>query len=158
MENQNSQVQEIESTAVEIVENNERSNVLAQVQTFDLVNHIPDLKNSQVMPIDLTSEYWTPDKVGEEKRVFFVELGICDTVDQETGENIALECAFFLEQDNNGEIKQIRNGSKKLVGALISNRVKYGTPLLITYMGKKKNRTNSRLSDQWSIKPLRVNI
>lgn len=157
MENQN-YLEQVEETAVEIVENGERSNVLAQVQSFDLTHHLPDLKESEVMPIDLMSDYWTPEEKGEEKRVFFVQIGVSDVVDQETGETFPLECAFFLEQDGKGQVKQIRNGSKRLVGALVANQVKQGTPLLITYMGKKKNRTNSFQSDSWSIKPLRVNI
>ena len=31
-------------------------------------------------------------------------------------------------------------------------------PLKITYMGKKKNKTNNFQSDNWSVRPLRLNL
>lgn len=157
MENQKNRLEAVEETAI-VVENSDRSNALMQVQAYDLTNHLPDLNTAEALPLDLMSDYWTPETKGEEKRVFFYEIGWSHAIDQETGETFTLECAFFIERDEKGQVKQIRNGSKRLVGALIANKVEQGTPLLITYMGKKKNRTNSFSSDSWSIKLLRVNI
>jgi len=130
-------------------------------QVFDLTSStvpLPDLGLAEEIPLDLVSDYWTPENAGEFKNVFFVGIDNSPVLDQNTGETIDLECGFFLEKDSKGQVKQIRNGSKRLVGAMVANGVQRGTALKITFMGKKKNRTNSYLSDSWSIKPLRVNL
>jgi len=132
-------------------------------QTFDLtssVTNLPDLSLAAEMPLDLSSEYWTPEKVGESKRVFFDKIDVTQVLStfDDSAELIDLECAFFLEQTGTGEVKSIRNASKLLVGALLSNSVKRGTALMITYIGEKKNRKNSYKSASWSIKPLIINI
>ena len=46
---------------------------------------------------------------------------------------------------------------KRLVGALEMQDIKSGTPLQVTYLGKRKNSTNQYQSDYWSIKKLRIN-
>lgn len=123
----------------------------------DLNGQLPDLASAETFPFDLMADYWTPETLGESKRVFFDKIDTRQVVDQETQEILDLECAFFLEVVD-GNAKTISNGSKRLVGALEAYGIQKGTPLLITYMGKKKNRTNSRQSDNWSIKPLKINI
>lgn len=128
---------------------------------FDLtgsVADLPDLSTAIEMPLDLMSDYWTPEHAGEFKNMFFDRVDVSKVLDQESGEMIDLECAYFLEQDDKKEIKSIRNGSKRLVGALVSANVQRGTALKITFMGKKKNRTNAFKSDSWSVKPLRINL
>lgn len=130
-------------------------------QVFDLTNTsqpLPDLSKADVIPLDLMSDYWSPEYAGEFKNVFFVKIDQVPTIDEETGETKILECAFFLERDQSGEIKQIRNASKRLVGAMHANNMQMGAALKITYMGKKKNRTNSRESQNWSIKMLQITI
>lgn len=137
----------------------EKNQDTASVQVFNLQEgDLPSLQNADVTPIDLMSDYWSPTEVGEQKRVFFVRIEESQVLSQESAELIDLECALFIEQTPKGEAKQIRNASRRLVGALQAHQVQTGTPLLITYMGKKRNRTNSFQSDSWSIKPLRVNI
>jgi len=133
-------------------------------QIFDLTRSVVDLPNltdAIEMPLDLMSDYWTPENPGEFKRVFFDRIDISQAlVKDKDGLDVLidLECAYFLEQDKNQEIKSVRNGSKRLVGALLSQNMQRGTALKITYLGKKKNRNNSFLSDNWSVKPLIVNI
>jgi hypothetical protein len=124
----------------------------------DSITDLPDLSQAIEMPLDLMSDYWTPEHAGEFKFVFFDRIDISKVQDQQTGAQIDLECAYFLEQDANKEIKSLRNGSKRLVGALLSANVQRGTALKVTFMGKKNNRTNSYKSDNWSVKPLRINI
>jgi len=123
---------------------------------YDLTGNLPDLnnENAQTLPIDLMADYWTPESIGEQKRVFFIEIKNRLVLDQSSGELIDLECAFFIEQTKENELIQISNGSKRLVGALSSNEIRKGTPLLITYMGKKRNKSNGFSSDNWSVKPL----
>lgn len=131
-------------------------------QVFDLTGSVvslPDLSTAVEMPLDLMSDYWTPENAGEFKLVFFDRIDVSQVLTQDdTPTMIDLECAYFLEQDGKGEIKSIRNGSKRLVGALLAQQVQRGTALKITYMGKKKNRSNAFKSDSWSIKPLILNI
>lgn len=121
------------------------------------IDNIADLDNATVAPIDLMSDYWTPTNPGESKRVIFDRIGITPVLSTNgTGEVIDLECAFFFVKDN-GSVKQICNGSKRLVGSLLASNVKYGMALEITYLGKKLNATNSFKSDNWSVKPLVIN-
>lgn len=123
------------------------------IQTM-AVDEIDSLEQAQAAPIDLMSDYWSPEQAGEAKRVIFDCIETTDVPDQSTGEVIELECAFFFIKEN-GHVKRIRNGSKRLVGALA--RIPSRTPLLIKYMGKKRNKNNANLSDNWSITPLIYN-
>lgn len=120
------------------------------------VNNIDALEAAESSSIDLMSNYWSPEMPGEVKRVIFDRIDISPVLAQDTGEVIDLECAFFFVKEN-GQVKQLRNGSKRLVGALQSYNILRGTPLEIRYMGKKQNRMNSFKSDNWSVTPLIVN-
>lgn len=133
--------------------NDKEKPIGSELPTFDLHSKLPDLSKAKVLPLDLMSDYWTPEKEGEKKRLFFQRIDIRDVLDQETEEVFKLECAFFVEKVN-GDIKSVVNGSKRLVGSIEANQIKPGTPLQITYLGKRSNVTNSYKSDNWSIKPL----
>lgn len=131
------------------------------LQVVDLTQGLPDLTESKELPFDLMADYWTPEAKGESKRLFFDKIALRLVKDMNTDAVIELECAFFLEQTTeNGkkQVKTVSNGSKRLVGALQANNIQKGTPLLVTYKGKKKNASNNFQSDDWSIKPLIVEI
>lgn len=129
-----------------------------QFQTVDLEN-IAALHEAEAAPFDLMSDYWSPENVGEERRVLFDRIQAMGVVDQATGEVVDLNCAFFFYQENkDAPIKQIRNGSRRLVGAIENFNLQRLTPLSIKYAGKKRNKSNSNLSDNWIITPLRVNV
>lgn len=133
------------------------------VQTVDLNSgDIPSLKDAQELPIDLCGNYWTPENPGEYKKVIFLEIKPQKVLSQSTGELIDLDCAVFAEQNENGDLVTVMNGSIRLVGTLQpyieSGTIKHGTLLKITFMGKRKNKTNSYSSDNWSIKPLRIDL
>lgn len=132
-----------------------------EVQTIDLNGEIPSLKNAQELPIDLCGNYWTPENAGEWKKLIFIEIKPQKVLSaQGTGELIDLDCAVFAEQNDNGDLVTIMNGSRRLVGILepyvSEGKIKNGTLLKVTFMGKRKNKTNSYSSDNWSIKPLRI--
>ncbi len=117
---------------------------------------LPDLRNAEVLPIELTTLYWTPEQVGETKRVYFDCIAFKEMPALEGGTGEAgriLPCAFFFEQTDEGVVR-LCNASARLVGALEGNFVKRGTPLIIIYKGKVKNSTNAFKSDSWSIQPL----
>lgn len=131
------------------------------IQIVDLTKGLPDLSESKELPFDLMADYWTPTEKGESKRMFFDKIAMRQVKDIQTDALIELECAFFLEQTTEGgktQVKTVSNGSKRLVGAIVANEIQRGTPLLVTYMGKKKNNSNNFQSDIWSIKPLIINI
>lgn len=151
-----------ETATEEIAKRNENA---LQIANADITNSsgLPDLQLAKELPIDLSGNYWTPENTGESKRMFFVEIKPQQVLSSSgTGELIDLECATFLEQDKDGNVKTIVNGSRRLVGILeqyvLNNTIRQGTPLLITYLGKRKNKTNSFMSDNWSIRPLIINI
>jgi hypothetical protein len=125
-------------------------------QVVDLQTSIPSLNDAQVAPVDLMSDYWTPEQSGETKRMYFVRIAPRNVVDQQDPSKvIPLDCAFFLE-NSNGEVKSVSNGSKRLVGALESINAQNGMPFEIKYLGKKRNKSNAFSSDNWSIKPLMI--
>ncbi len=125
-------------------------------------SNLPDLETeAEVTPLDLVSDYWTPETEGESRNVFFDQFGIFQCMDiNDPDVLVDLECAVFIWKDpNTGSVKSLRNGSKRLVGALKSfSGLKRGMPLQITYAGKKKNKNNNFKSDVWSIKPLLLKI
>lgn len=127
------------------------------VTVVDLNGKLPDLDKAETYPYDLMADYWTPESKLESKRVFFDRISKRQVLDQQTGEVMELECAFFVEVIK-GDAKSVSNGSKRLVGAIQANQIQRGTPLLITYLGKKKNATNAYQSDSWSLKVLKITI
>ncbi len=131
-------------------------------QAFDMTQPLPNLhKEAREIPIDLSSTYWTPEVEGESRRGFYQRIESSTYVNEKSGEAIELPCVIFIAQNANGEITTIRNGSKRLVAsideAVQDGRISPGMPLIITYLGKVKNKTNSYFSDRWSVKPLIVN-
>lgn len=128
------------------------------LQPLELEN-IAALHTAEAAPFDLMGDYWSPEQIGESRRVLFDRIQTMDVVDQQSGELVELPCAYFFYQEKpDSPIKQIRNGSKRLVGALEMYKIQPRTPLLIKYLGKKRNKNNPNMSDNWSITPLIVNV
>lgn len=123
---------------------------------------LPNLDEAEVIPFDLSSQYWTPQAEGETKRVFFLKIEERPVQDQEDKDNKdavkQLPCAFFLEKDTSGAMNTICNGSKRLVAIIENNKLERGAPLQITYKGKRKNNTNAFKSDDWLVKPLLIKL
>lgn len=133
---------------------------LVELQAVDLTKPLPNLSESEIIPIDLMADYWTPEKIGECRRLFFDKLQMRKVQDMQTGAVIDLLCVYFVEktEGDDGAVKTISNGSKRLVGIFEGGAYQRGTPFLITYLGKKKNKVNTFMSDQWSVKPLLIKI
>lgn len=129
-----------------------------QVIDLDNLADLPDLNDCDELPIDLSVEYWTPERPGEARRMVFTGVNIRQTLDSETAEVHTLPCAFFLYKTPDGDIRTVCNASKRLVGAMENNNIRPGTPVNVQYIGKQKNKTNAFQSDQWSIKPLMIKI
>lgn len=120
------------------------------------LSQIDALDQAQPSQVDLMSTYWSPEKIGEIKRVIFDRIDANDVLNQVTNEIIQLECAFFFVKED-GKIKRISNGSKRLVGTLQTYNIQQGSPLEIEYLGKMTNKTNGFKSDNWRVTPLIVN-
>jgi hypothetical protein len=138
------------------------SKVVEVPTVYDLgdPDRLPVLKDSDAMAIELSSTYWSPDKDGDQFRGFYQGIEPATYEDRKTGEVIDLPCALFLTQLDGGDVATIRNGSKRLVAALEDavdrGRIGIGSPILVTFRGKKRNKRNEYSSDTWSIKPLVV--
>ena len=142
----------------EIATGGQNTDQLIKTVKINNLENLPVLADLTELTFDLMPNYWTPETPGETKLVFLLKIGMRDVIDQNTGEVLELECAHFIEQLADMSTVQISNASKRLVGALQSNNILPGTPLKITYKGKKKNKTNQFSSDNWSIKPLIINV
>lgn len=114
--------------------------------------NLPDLDSMAVLPVDLVGVYWTPENVGEFKRVVFtgIEKQMFASLENPDIE-VEKEVAVFQE-NLNGAWTRVSNASSRLVSAIRSKPV--NTCFIITYNGKKKNQTNAFLSDTWSVKYL----
>lgn len=149
------------NTEIATTENNQVSNIEINVlQRFDLSKELPNLSEAKVLPMDLLSEYWTPENPEEFKLCFYKEIKQVFYTDPVTKEVVDLPCVVLIEQTAQGILRTIRNGSKRLVAtiedAVNSGKLAEGTPLKITFKGKEKNTTNSFQSDRWSVNPLYV--
>lgn len=116
---------------------------------------MPSLETAKVAPISMSAEYWTPEKVGEKRRLFFLDIKVETSIDKQTGEDIELSVLYFVDSNKN----VIRQASRRLVG-VFENRLQTlrpGMAFEIEYLGKKKNATNSFQSDHWSVYELYLN-
>lgn len=139
---------------------NTKEEVIEKKEVGELsnLNTLPNLHEANVSPRELSSEYWTPEESGEYKVGVIVETKE-EPYEKEDNTVIMLPCVIMLAQDTKGNFNTIKNGSVRLV-ATILDAVQSGevvftkTPVKITFLGKKKNKTNSFSSDRWSVKPI----
>ena len=123
------------------------------------LSDLPNLHNVEVSQKELSSEYWTPEKEGEYKVGVILSITEEEYTNPDKEETILLPCVTMIAQNEDLSFATIRNGSVRLVAtiqkALDNGDIEFGTaPVKITYIGKKKNKNNSFMSDRWSVKPL----
>lgn len=110
-----------------------------------------DLATYEVASCDLSFEYWTPENVGESRRMVYVETTVRSVPDHKNEEvSVDLPVAVFLYPSADG-VKTVVNGSKRLIAVFENSEIKSGTPVQVSYKGKKRNRTNANMSDDWSV-------
>lgn len=118
-----------------------------------------NLDELEVASCDLSQEYWTPTAEGEKRRMVFAGIHVREVPDQKTQKPVSLQCAVFLMPGKTAEDhKTVVNGSKRLVAVFENGDVKEGTPVQVTYKGKKKNATNGNMSDSWSVVTLAAKV
>lgn len=131
--------------------------LVPSASVFD--QQLPDLNQAKVSPIELTSEYWTPNGIGEKRRMFFFDLRTEQSVDMQSGQMIDLMVVYFIEPQPNGSKKVVRQASRRLT-AVFSNysaTIKPGMAFEIEYLGKEKNKNNAYFSDRWAVRPIETN-
>lgn len=148
--NMSEQKKSVENENAEMLQNGSTA-----VAIFDPVKGaLPDLSNDmEVSPISDVSEYWTPESIGESKKVFFDCMSSELLIDEETGEERVLPAVIMWEQKE-GKLFKISNSSSRLVGHFQRSNYNQGQPLLITYKGKQKNKNNQYQSDTWDVNKL----
>lgn len=115
------------------------------------LDSIPSLDDYVPASVDLSGEYWTPEE-GEVRRLIFWSIeqrGVPDQKDPNL--MVELPCCVFIDPQKDGKHRTVANGSKRLVAAFENSGIEQGTPVQITYVGKKRNRTNANMSDHWSV-------
>ena len=131
-----------------------------QEANLDNQQNLPDLSKAKRHFVPLSIEYWTPEAEGEEKTVYIHSIGMHMVPDMDTGEERNLECVMLLESNGKTVKRYITAG--RILLANIKDAITRGeiipgtslTPVSITYVGKKQNRTNARISNAWQIMPL----
>lgn len=117
---------------------------------------LPDLSKAEASPLELNGEYWTPGEIGEKRRMFFKDLRIEQVIDQQTGKDVDLLVAYFVEPLADGRRRVVRQASRRLTAVFenYSDSIRPGMAFEITYNGKMRNKSNQNMSDTWSIVPL----
>ena len=119
------------------------------------ISNLPNLEVAEELPVEISTEYWDPETIGEKRRGIFVGFITRSARDFENP-NITteLECAAFICPEGK-EVKRFCNGSKRLV-SVFKNGDFLNLAVQIEFKGEEKNKTNQYKSQIWSIKPLIV--
>jgi hypothetical protein len=131
-----------------------------KVNGLTTLDSLPNLHEKKVSSLEFSNVYWTPQKEGEYKVGIIVDIRMQTFPDaNDATKDKDLLCIMMIAQNEDLSVTQISNGSKKLV-SVIQECIENGsivvekTPIKITYLGKKKNKTNAYNSDNWSVKPI----
>lgn len=127
------------------------------------VKSLPDLNQAEESIISFSPEYLDVDAIekGWSIRCFYLGVEEREQLDAATGEAKNLRCVLLAAQEKEG-IKVYESAARALVGTL-EEKEKRGlitpkeTALKITFLGKKKNKTNGFSSAKWDIRLLYVN-
>ncbi|WP_278844693.1 hypothetical protein [Alistipes communis] len=134
------------------------SNATALIPNADAFEgQMPDLSKAQPAPLEISSEYWSPKEKGEKRRMFFMDLRSEKSIDEQSGQDIDLLVAYFVEPVD-GRKRVVRQASRRLTAVFenFQKTIRPGMAFEITYLGKERNATNSFMSDRWAIVPLKV--
>lgn len=127
------------------------------------VKSLPDLNQAEESIISFSPEYLDVDAIekGWSIRAFYLGIEEREQLDAATGEAKNLRCVLLAAQEKEG-IKVYESAARALVGTL-EEKEKRGlitpkqTALKITFLGKKKNKTNGFSSAKWDIRLLYIN-
>lgn len=123
------------------------------VSDLILLENMQSLDDCEVASVDLNYEYWTPEKEGEQRRLYFMGIRERLVPDHSTDELVPLKCVVFAEPHGDGA-KAVVNGSVVLVSTFENTALAEGTAVLVTYKGKKRTKSGNN-ADQWSVATLK---
>lgn len=141
--------EEVNAAAVAIREVQENG-----VTGYSEIN-LPDLGKQILVPIDLVSDYWSPEAEGEVRDLFF------DTIRTQTIPDVfgpdpsvlrEVDYVFFMERQEDGTARAVCSGAARLVGFFQDRDIPRLAPFQITYKGKVKNKSNNFESGSYGIK------
>lgn len=90
------------------------SNATALIPNADAFEgQMPDLSKAQPAPLEISSEYWSPKEKGEKRRMFFMDLRSEKSIDEQSGQDIDLLVAYFVEPVD-GRKRVVRQASRRL--------------------------------------------
>lgn len=106
---------------------------------------LSQIANADNLDFDMKGEYWTPQAIGERKRMVFQHLVKGEMIANKYGANpdemVPVDTAYFIEVYKEGDkVKQqmIRSCATVIVSFLERNRVPKHAILDIEYKGKKR--------------------
>ena len=112
--------------------------------------------------VSLTKRYMDTDEMPKGRIIRCLYAGVegRKILDKETGEEKTLYCAIFVTLEDGRKVTY-ESASKPLVGVLqdgeMMGHIKpHQSWLEITYLGKKKNKTNAFSSAQWNVDVLEL--
>lgn len=117
---------------------------------------LPDLSQAVAAPLPINGEYWSPQEVGEKKRLFFKEIRMDKVVDKNSGELIDIPVVYFVELVN-GRKQIVRQGGARLVSVfepfVEAGTIMPGMAFEIVYLGLSRTVNGNNIA-KWSIIPL----
>jgi hypothetical protein len=118
---------------------------------------MPMLAEAEAHPAPLTIEYWSPAAEGEFKNVFIFGVADGEVRDMKTKEIKIQECAYLIEQTDDGRLLRWHTAAAVLVGniksAISRNEIIPGTkltPVRIIYKGLKRTKSGNNAAS-WEI-------
>lgn len=126
-------------------------------------SQLEKIANAQSLDFDMKGETWSPQQIGERKRLVFQHLVKGELVANKYGSNpdelIQVDCAYFVELYLENKIlkqRMVRSFATVVVSFLERNRVPKHAIIDIEYKGKKKG--NTFMFDDFKFIPVPVNF
>lgn len=128
--------------------------------SFVPARQLPSKENLEVIPVNLSAEYWSPQAIGEFKEALFVGIQTGRMVKSFSNPNelVPLDCCEFIEEiavkDGEGKItgKKFQTffcGQSHLVS--LFKGLPAGGVYQIVFTGSKKNKSNNNMSNTFEV-------
>ena len=128
--------------------------------SFAPARQLPSKENLEVIPVNLSAEYWSPQAIGEVKEALFVGIKAGRMVKsfKNPNELVPLDCCEFIEEipvkDSEGKTvgRQFQTffcGQSHLVS--LFKGLPAGGVYQIIFTGNKKNKTNPHISNTFEV-------
>lgn len=144
------EAQEVQETGIVTIPQNQLG-----LAGLDLANLNLEEGSNNVQDIELASSYWTPEKAGEKRIVVFLGIQNREIFDEDTGELTETLQTVNMAALIEGNLTQVSNASKRLVGIFNNAIFQPGMKFQVEYLGKKvSTKGTGHKYDDWSVKPV----